>query len=332
MSTYKTALVTGGAGFIGRHLVTLLVSKGVKVRVLDPGQDAGLPAGIEYIKGSILDEATLDKAMAGMESVYHLAALTHLWAKNKKDYERINVTGTVNVLAAAKKAGVKKLVVTSTETILRAWGEDNPFPITESDPVPDEENMAGPYTKSKLKAANLVREAAKGGQHIVQVFPTVPVGPGDVGLTAPTKMILDFVRGKTPAYFNALLNFVAVEDVALGHYLAMEKGLSGEEFILGGENHAMSRFLDILGEASGEEMPKRTVPFEIAMATAIVTEFMADFITRKPPVASKEGVRLALNPSFVSTHLAEKRLGYIPGSINPALRRTVKWFRKHDLL
>lgn len=333
MSTFKTALVTGGAGFIGRHLVALLVDKEYKVRVLDPAVNPKIfPKRVKTIRGSILEDKTLNQAMSGVEVVFHLAALTHLWAKNKKEYERINVQGTAAVLAAAKTQKVQKIVVTSTETILRSWANNNPFPITEQELVPAEADMAGPYTRSKWQAADLVRKAAKAGLPVVQVFPTVPVGAGDNGLTAPTKMILDFVRGKTPAYFNALLNFVAVEDVALGHYLAAERGMPGEEFILGGENHAMARFLEMLEDVSGVKMPRRQVPYQVAAATAILAEFFSDFLTRKPPVASKEAVRLALNSAFVTSHHAEKRLGYEPGSLKPALKRTIQWFKDEGLV
>lgn len=333
MTSFKTALVTGGAGFIGRHLVALLVEEGCTVKVLDPAANSKMfPKGVKIIKGSILDDKALTKAFIGVDVVFHLAALTHLWARDKKDYERINVTGTAAVLKAAKAARVQKIVVTSTETVLRSWADNNPFPITEQDPVPDLADMAGPYTRSKLKAANLVRAAASGGLPVVQVFPTVPVGAGDYGLTAPTKMILDFTLKKTPAYFNALLNFVAVEDVAKGHYLAAERGMPGEEFILGGENHAMSRFLEMLEDVSGVKMPKRQVPYQLAAMTGIWAEFFADFLTRRPPVASKEAIKLALNSAFVSTHAAEKRLGYGPGSVKSALKRTVQWFKDEKLI
>jgi dihydroflavonol-4-reductase len=333
MSTFKTALVTGGAGFIGRHLVDLLIKKGCRVTVLDPTAIPSMfPKGVSVIKGSILDDKALTKSLIGVEVVFHLAALTHLWAKDKKEFERINVEGTAAVLKAAKEAEVAKIVVTSTETVLRSWANTNPFPITEQEPIPDLADMAGPYTRSKLKAANLVRTAAKEGLPVVQVFPTVPVGEGDYGLTAPTKMILGFVEKKTPAYFNALLNFVTVEDVAEGHYLAAERGMLGEEFILGGENLAMFRFLEMLGDVSGVEMPKRQVAYLLAALTGVLAEFFADFITRRPPIASKEAVRLALNSAFVTTHAAEKRLGYVPGSIKPALKKTVNWFKKVNLI
>ena len=333
MATFKKALVTGGAGFIGAHLVAALMKEGVHVTVFDPAvKTKDLPKGVAGINKSVLDKGALTRAVKGQGCVFHLAALTHLWAKDKKQFHAVNVEGTENVLAACKKHKTKKIVVTSTETILRGYRDPNPFPISETDGVPDVKDMAGPYTRSKHAADRLVQAAAKDGLPAVSVYPTVPVGPGDYGLTAPTRMILDFVRGKTPAYLNALLNYVPVEDVARGHLLAAERGMPGERFILGGENLAMQHFLGLLEADAGRKMPKRRVPYELAYATAIVSELLADFVTRKPPVASREGVRLAMNPSFVSTHLAEKRLGFYATPVNSALRRTIHWFEEQKLL
>jgi len=333
MAFFKTALVTGGAGFIGAHLVALLVKEGVHVTVLDIAvKETGLPKGVVGIKGSILDQEVLDKAAKGQECVFHVAALTHLWAKRSKDFEAVNVEGTRNVLKAAKKAKAKKIVVTSTETILRGWRDPTPFPISENDPLPKLEEMAGPYTRSKWRADRLVQKAAKDGLPVCSVYPTVPIGPGDYNLTAPTRMILDYVRGKTPAYMNALLNYVSVDDVATGHYQAAILGEPGGRYILGSENLAMGHFLEELADASGKKMPRRKVPFELAYSFAILSEVFADVITRRPPVASKEGVRLALNPSFVSIKEATARLGYQPSTIKPALKATVEWFKKEGLL
>lgn len=333
MATFKTALVTGGAGFIGTHLVALLVKEGVKVTVLDPAvKTKGLPKGVTGIKGSILDQKVLGKAMADQGCVFHVAALTHLWAKDKSGFEAVNVDGTKNVLAAAKKLKTKKLVVTSTEAILRGWRDDNPFPISEADPAPRLEDMAGPYTRSKWRANRLVQKAAAEGLAVVSVYPTVPIGPGDHGLTAPTRMVLDLVRGRTPAYLNALLNYVTAGDVATGHYLAAILGQAGGRYILGGENLAMAHFLTELEDISGKKMPARQIPYELAYSFAVLSEFLADAITRKAPVASREGVRLAKTPSFVSTEAAEHQLGYIPSSIKPALKQTIEWFREEGLL
>lgn len=333
MADFKKALITGGAGFMGAHLADLLLKKGIAVTVLDPGaNDKAKVKNLTVIKGSILDAKTLEKAFQGVDVVFHMAALTHLWAKHKKDFETINAEGTKAVLKTAKKHRVQKLVATSTETILRGWRDPNPFPITENDPVPAMKDMAGPYTSSKWQADQLVRKAAEEGLPAVSVYPTVPVGPGDNRLTAPTKMILDFLRGKTPAYYNALLNFVAIEDIAQGHWLAADRGMPGERFILGGENLAMSHFIEMLGDVSGKKMPTKTVPYELAASTALWAEFLSNYITRKPPVASKEAVRLVLNSSFVSSAHAEKRLGFAPGSVKTALKETVHWFEKQKLV
>lgn len=332
MPGLKHALVTGGAGFIGLHLVDVLLKEGLKVRVLDPAvKDRPMAAGAQRIEGSILDPNALKRAAKGVDCVFHLAALAHLWARDKKQYQAVNVEGTRAVLAAAREAKVKRVVVTSTETILRGWRDASAFPITEDDPVPMLDEMAGPYTRSKHRADQLVQEEAARGLDVVSLYPTVPVGPGDYALTAPSRMVLDFVRGKTPAYLNAALNFVAVEDAARSHYLAAQLAPAGGRYIVGGENLAMASFLDLLEAASGKRMPRRKVPYDLALAVATVSELLSNTITRKAPAASKEGVRLALNPSFVSTEKAKAELGFEAGPVADALARQVAWFRKKGL-
>ena len=333
MASIRTALVTGGAGFIGRHLVAHLLENKIKVRILDPDSHLRpLPKGAEAIAGSILEPAALDTAMAGVDCVFHLAALAHLWARDKSDYRRINVDGARAVLDAVKKHKVKRLVVTSTETVLRGWNDPTPFPITEADPPAGLADMAGPYTRSKCAADEMVQAEAKAGLDVVSVYPTVPVGPGDYGLTAPTQMILDFVKGKNPAYLNAGFNFVAVEDAAKAHHLAAELGQPGGRYIVGAENLSMKTFLELLARVSGKKMPTRAIPYDLALAVAIGAEFAADFVTRKPPVATREGVRLARFPSFVSSEKAKHELGYTPTPVEDALARALAWFRQEKLI
>lgn len=333
MPGIKTALVTGGAGFIGLHLVDVLLKEGLRVRVLDPEvKNRPVAVKAEKIAGSILDEKALAAGMKSVDCVFHLAALAHLWARDKKQYQAVNVEGTRAVLAAARKARVQRVVVTSTETILRGWRDASAFPITEDDPAPMLDEMAGPYTRSKYRADQLVQEEAAKGLDVVSLYPTVPVGPGDYALTAPSRMVLDFVRGKTPAYLNAALNFIAVEDAARAHYLAAQLAPPGARYIIGGENLAMASFLELLEAGSGKEMPKHKVPYDLALAAGYVSEFLSDVFTRKAPAASKEGVRLALNPSFVSTEKAKAALGFEAGPVAEAIARQVAWFRMKGLI
>ncbi|MCH8862296.1 MAG: NAD-dependent epimerase/dehydratase family protein [Proteobacteria bacterium] len=319
------SLVTGGAGFIGRHLVAQLTGAGVPVRVLDPlATAADFPSGVEVIPGSVLDKVALDAALGGVRHVYHLAANAHLWARDRGSYAVINIEGTRALLQATRTHNPEKIVITSSETILRGWRDASPAPISEDDPVPAIDAMAGPYTRSKLAQDALAREAARSGLPVIIVYPTVPVGPGDRAMTAPTRMTLDLLRGDTPAMLEARLNFIAVEDAARGHILAAEKGTSGGRYILGGQNMAIGEFLALLGDVSARPMPTRRIPWWLAALSARVMELGAA-ITGNALRASVEGVRLAKHQSFVDTARARNDLGFEAGSVGEALRRQIAW-------
>ncbi len=320
------SLVTGGAGFIGRHLVEQLAEAGSAVRVLDPAAGADdFPAGVEVIQGSVLDTVALAAALDGARHVYHLAANAHLWARDRASFVQINARGTEALLQAARAHNPEKIIITSSETILRGWRDRNPAPITGEGPAPAAAAMAGPYTRSKLAQEALAREAAQDGLPVVMVYPTLPVGPGDRAMTAPTRMQLDLLRGKTPAMLEAGFNFLPVEDAARGHILAAAKAPPGGRYILGGANMTMSEFMALLGEVSGRPMPARRIPWWLAALSARAMELSAA-VTGEAPRASVEGVRLARNNGFVDTAKAARDLGFKAGSVGAALSRQIAWF------
>jgi dihydroflavonol-4-reductase len=237
----------------------------------------------------------------------------------------INLQGTKVLLEAAEEHNPEKIIITSSETVLRGWRDSNPTPISEDDQIPAAEAMAGPYTRSKHAQDALARAAARKGLPVIVVYPTVPMGPGDRHMTAPSRMVLDLLRGRTPAVLETGLNFIAVEDAAHGIILAAEKGTPGGRYILGGANMAIGEFLALLSDVSGRSMPSRRVPYWLAALSARAMEANAN-ITGREPKASLEAVRLARNPSFVDTTKAARELDFSAGPIGDALRRQIAWF------
>lgn len=327
----RMSLVTGGAGFLGRHLVTQLAARGDAVRVLDPAaaEARDWPQGVEPLPGSVLDAQVLTGAMAGVDTVYHMAANAHLWAPDPAVFRRINVEGLKAVLSAAKAAGVRRVVVASSAVILVGRGSRwTGRPITESDPRPPLQAMTGPYARSKWRAERLAWEAAAAGQDVVVTYPAVPVGAGDESLTPPTRMVMDFLTGRAPAYLESRMTLCGAADMARGHLLAAEYGRAGEGYILGGERLWLSELLHLLAEVSGRPMPTRRVPYGVAMTAAHVQEWIADHITHRPPQAPVAGVRLAGLPQWFDSGKAERDLGWHPAPLREALAEAVAWLRE----
>lgn len=327
----KVSLVTGGAGFIGRHLVRQLIARGEHVRILDidPGP-APHDDGVEVVVGSILDAPLLRRAMRGARRVYHLAADPNLWARDKGSFHRINYEGTLAVLAAARDSQVERIVHTSTESILKGTVRTD-GPIGEDDASPRLSDMPGPYCRSKYLAEEAALAAAK-ELPVIVVNPTLPVGSGDWKMTPPTRMIRGFLMGRFPAYLEFQLNLVPVEDAARGHILAAERGRVGQRYILGGRNLLLSEVLAMLQRLSGRPMPKRTVPYWLALLTGAVGEFVADYVFRLPPAAPLAGVRLARSPAIFRSTKARSELGFEAGSVEASLARAVAWLDEAGLL
>jgi dihydroflavonol-4-reductase len=317
-------LVTGGCGFVGRHLVRALAERGERVRVLDPADLPPLPAEVEHVRGSILNEADVRQAMAGVRRVYHLAAIAHLWRPDKGDFARINTRGTQVMLACARTTPIERMVYCSTESILLPKPHRRSGPIDGTAPPPLED-MPGPYTRSKHLAERAALEAADAGLDVVIVNPTVPVGPGDDNMTPPAAMIEMFLEGRSPAYLDCLLNLVDVRDVAAGLVLAGDRGRPGVRYVLGGENLRLAEILRLVEEVSGRPMPRRTVPAPVALAAAFVSEWIADRITKRTPAANVEGVRLALRSTPFDSRRAREELGYAPRPVREALAASVRW-------
>jgi dihydroflavonol-4-reductase len=323
-------LVTGGAGFVGRHLVERLHARGDTVRVLDVAAPTQRLPGVDYIIGSILNAREVSAALEGVERLYHIAGIAHLYAEPISRFDDINRRGTEIVLGEAVKAGTPRILHCSTESILlppRSGG--TPRPVNETNP-PSMADMPGPYTRSKLAGEQIALQHARDGANLVVVNPTVPIGHGDENMTPPAMMLDLFLSGGSPMFLDCNLNFVDVRDVAEGIMLAADKGRAGERYILGGENVALRDLLRRLEVMSGRPMPKRTVPAGIALAAGVVSEWFSRKVTGKTPAATREGVLLALRSAPFDNSKARTELGYQPRPIEEALRTEIEWLLQRN--
>jgi len=326
-----TALVTGGCGFIGRHLVGQLRARGDAVRVLDLGPFEDLPEGVEAIVGSITDPGVVRRAVEDAETVYHLAAYPHLWARPRRLYDEVNLKGTQNLLAAAKAAGVARFVHGSSLTVLMSRTSSRGEVRIDETCETRLEGMLGPYCRSKYLAERAALAAAAsdgGGLPLVAVLPTLPVGPGDRNTTTPSRMILDFVNGRAPAYLDCRLNLIDVRDLAAGFIAAAERGRTGERYILSNKNMLLTDLLNVLSEIIKLPINRaRRIPYGLARAAAWVDEAIADLVTHLPPRTPVTGVRLAGVPALFDSTNARRDLGLPQSPIRDALRDQLRWLR-----
>lgn len=319
----KPALVTGASGFLGWHVARLLVERGYAVRALArPGSRvADLP--VEVATGDLRDAGSLEQAVAGCGLVYHVAADYRLWAKNPRELYDSNVEGTRHLLAAARKAGVERVVYTSTVGCI---GIPHGGVGDETTPV-SLDNMAGDYKRSKFLAEQVALEFARDGFPVVIVNPTAPIGDHDVKPTPTGQIVLDFLNGDMPAFIDTGLNVVDVRDTAEGHLLACERGRAGERYILGSENLTLAEILGKLAAITGRKAPAMKLPYAVAYCAGVCSTAWAE-VTGKPPRVPLAGVRMARKKMWVTHAKAERELGFRPGPAENALRSAVQWFEK----
>ena len=321
-------LVTGASGFIGGHVARLLVQQGQPVRALvRPSSNlaglAGIP--VEKAVGDLRDPASLGQALRGCTKLYHVAADYRLWSRDPAELYQSNVEGTRNILDAARRAGVERVVYTSTVGCMGIPGGGRPG--TEDHPVALSE-MTGDYKRSKFMAEQVALEYAERGLNVVIVNPTAPVGELDLKPTPTGKIIIDFLRGAMPAYIDTGLNLIDVRDVARGHLLAAEHGANGQRYILGARNMTLREILEELSRLSGRRAPIKRLPYGIALAYAGIATAASRFTGREPR-ASLEAVRMAAKKMFVRTDKAERELGFQAGPVKDALQRAIRWFQEN---
>ena len=321
------AFVTGATGFLGSHVARVLADQGTDLRLLvRPTSNLKNLEGLtaETATGDLRDAASLEKAMSGCDTVFHVAADYRLWVRDPNEMYRSNVDGTRALLEAARKNGVGRVVYTSSVATVGFTSDGRP--ADEDSPV-SLANMIGHYKRSKFMAEQVALEAGRSGMHVVTVNPTTPIGEQDVKPTPTGRIVVDFMKRKFPAYVETGLNLVDVRECARGHVAALEKGRSGERYILGGEDLTLKRILDKLGQITGLPSPKIKLPYIFAFAAGIVDEAVIGLLLRREPRATVDTVRMGKKKMFASSAKAERELGWKIVPIDGALRRAVEWFR-----
>ena len=321
------AFVTGATGFLGSHVARVLADQGADLRLLVRSTSnlrnlEGLKA--ETASGDLRDAGSIEKAMSGCDTVFHVAADYRLWVRDSEEMYRSNVDGTRAILEAARKNGVRRVVHTSS--VATMGFTENGHPADEDSPV-SLADMIGHYKRSKFMAEQIALEAGRSGLHVVTVNPTTPVGEQDVKPTPTGRIVLDFLKRRFPAYVETGLNLVDVRECARGHVAALEKGKSGERYILGGEDLTLKQILDKLAEITGLPSPTVKLPYVFAFAAGIVDEAITGRLLHREPRATVDAVRMGKKKMFASSGKAERELGWKIVPVEDALRRAVEWFR-----
>jgi dihydroflavonol-4-reductase len=323
------AFLTGATGFVGSHVARALAQQGVDLRLLvrpNSNRKNLDDLSADLITGDLRDPASLEKGIAGCDVVFHVAADYRLWVRDPDEMHRANVEGTRAILAAARRNNVRRVVYTSSVATMGFTSSGQP--ADENSPV-SLDNMIGPYKRSKFMAEQVAIEAARAGMDVVIVNPTTPVGERDIKPTPTGRIVIDFLKKKFPAYVDTGLNLVDVQECARGHIAALEKGRSGERYILGGENLTLKQILDKLAAITGLPSPKIKVPYVLALATGVVDEIYTGRILGREPRATIDAVRMGRKKMFASSVKAERELGWRLVPVDDALRRAVEWFRQN---
>jgi dihydroflavonol-4-reductase len=319
-------LVTGASGFIGSAVVRALANGGHRVRALvEPGRDDSLLDGlaVERLPGDMRDPAALDRAVAGIDTVFHLAAVYRFWAADPQIFYDVNIGGTLNLIRAMNAAGVGRLVYTSTVATLGVAEHGH---LASEETRVHFEHLFGHYKRSKYQAEHEVLRAGAAGLDVVLVHPTFPVGEGDAAPTPTGRTIVEFLNGRIPAYVDTALNVVHVDDVARGHLLAAQLGSRGRSYILGGENMSLREMLTILAELCGLSAPRvRLAPRAVLPIVQSAEWFEASVLHREPTLTA-EPVRMATTKMEYDTTRARTELGYTSIPAREALRRAAAWF------
>lgn len=331
--TMKKALVTGGAGFIGSHVVQQLCAKGVEVRV------GALPnentrnidhLNVEIVRGNILDADYCNKIVDGVDTVFHMAAVYAVWMENWRPLWEVNLQGSRNMLWACKNAAnVEKVVYTSS---LSAIGIKPGMELSDES-TPFNQYDATPYVLSKYLSQQEALTFAQNGLNLCVVNPAFPFGPGDIAPTPTGEIIINMAKGMTRLKLPGGFNVVDVRDVAAGHILAAEKGRAGEMYLLGNENLTTEQFCKLVAEIEGKKAERMIpVPAQVLEGTAVVAEWVAKNVTHSKPPLSAGAARYGAQYIFMDVSKAKRELGYQPRDVRVSVKDSLQWFRANGYL
>jgi len=320
--------LTGATGFVGSHVAQAYASQGAKLRLLTRGSSnleilAGLPRDTETVLGDLRVPEALRSALTGCDALVHVAADYRLWVPDPAEMYKANVEGTRELLRLARKLGVGKVIYTSSVATM-GFKADGTV-VDETTPV-SVDDMIGHYKRSKWLAEQEAIAAARAGQHVMVLNPTTPIGAADRKPTPTGRIVVDFLNRRFPAYVDTGLNLVDVAEVARMHVVALERGTTGERYILGGENLTLKQILDRLAAMTGLPSPTMKVPHAVAMAFAWFDETITGRLRGKEPRATVEAVRMGKKTMFASSAKAERELGFRVLPVDDALRSAVAWF------
>lgn len=330
-------VVTGAAGFIGSAVTRALRARGAHVvAVAEPGSGPGPGDGpssaiedgigpVERAELDIRDAAAVRAVCEGARFVFHLAAIYRFWAPDPRIFADVNVGGTVNVLSAVRASGCERLVYTSTVGVLGLEPAMRGEPVDETS-YADVAHLFGHYKQTKFTAEHEVLRAVAEGLDACLVLPTFPLGPGDRRPTPTGKLVVDFLNGKMPAFVDTAMNVTHVDDLALGHVAALERGAVGRSYILGGENMSMGQILRVLADHSGLAAPRARVPHRAVLAAAHVSTFVEGGLLRREPRVPLEAARMAGTKMIFSDDRARAEIGHTSRPASDAIEESARWF------
>lgn len=322
--------LTGATGFVGGHVLRAFAERGARQRVLvrSTSNLSGLEGigDLELVHGDLRQVDGFREALAGCDALVHVAADYRLWVRDPEAMYAANVAATRDLLRLAREMAVPRVVYTSSVATM-GFRSDGSI-VDEETPV-SLAAMIGHYKRSKFMAEQVAIEAARGGQHVMVLNPTTPIGAGDVKPTPTGRIVVDFLNRRFPAYVDTGLNLVDVEEVARMHVVALDRGRPGERYILGGENLSLKQILDRMSAITGLPSPTRKVPHAAAMVFAFFDEWITGRIRGREPRATVEAVRMGRKIMFANSSKAERELGFRVMPVYGAMRQAIRWFVEH---